>query len=154
MILITVTGRLAHQPEVKMGRQTNFCEFRLLSTRFARGEEHTEAVTFICFGEEAEHFCEVTEKGQLIEAAGTQETYHWTDNHGQARTNVKYQLRWWQSGPKANRSRQQEAPRQQGRTPQAEQRPPAPTASPSRPPRNEGRASGDADGDGHSPDLI
>lgn len=107
MINITASGRLAHQPELKMGRQTNFCEFRLLSSRYARGEEHTEAVTFFCYGDEAERFCEHTEKGQLIEATGAQETQRWTDASGAEHKAVKYRLTWWHAGPRPVRSRQQ-----------------------------------------------
>jgi single-stranded DNA-binding protein len=134
MINITASGRLAHQPELKMGRQTNVCEFRLLSSRYARGEEHTEAVTFFCYGEEAERFCELTEKGQLIEATGTQETQRWTDASGTEKTAVKYKLTWWQAGPRSNRNRpagdsreQSQAPRgsYQGQRPAAAARPPA-----------------------------
>lgn len=107
MIHITASGRLAHQPELKVGRQTSFCEFRLLSSRYAKGEEHTEAVTFICFGEDAERFCEITEKGQIIEAAGEQETQRWTDAAGTEHKAVKYKLTWWSAGPRPNRNRQQ-----------------------------------------------
>jgi len=100
MIVITAHGRLAHQPELKMLRQTSVCEFRLLTNRFARGEEHVEAVTFFCYGEEAEVFCERVEKGQLISATGSQESQRWTDGSGQERTFVKYKLTWWEAGPR------------------------------------------------------
>lgn len=108
MIVITAHGRLAHEPELKTGSNTTFCEFRLLSTRFAQGQEHVEAVTFICFGAEAERFCERVEKGQLISATGTQQTRKWTDASGAERTSVKYGLTWWEAGPRPNRSRAQE----------------------------------------------
>lgn len=108
MIVITAQGRLAHQPEVRMLAQGSVCEFRLLSNRFARGVEHVEAVTFFCYDDLAEGFCERTEKGQLISATGTQETHRWTDNSGQERTTVKYRLTWWEAGPRPNRSRGQE----------------------------------------------
>jgi single-stranded DNA-binding protein len=100
VIVITAQGRLAHQPELKMLRQTSVCEFRLLSNRFARGEEQVEAVTFFCYGEEAEAFCEGVEKGQLISATGTQESQRWTDSFGRERTIVKYRLTWWNAGPR------------------------------------------------------
>jgi single-stranded DNA-binding protein len=100
MVVITVHGRLAHQPELKLLRQTSVCEFRLLSHRFARGEEHVEAVTFFCYAEEAEAFCERVQKGQLISATGTQETQRWSDASGQERTFVKYKLTWWEAGPR------------------------------------------------------
>ena len=100
MIVITVHGRLAHQPEVKLMRQTSVCEFRLLSHRFARGEEHVEAATFFCYAEEAEAFCERVQKGQLISATGTQETQRWSDSSGQERTFVKYKVTWWEAGPR------------------------------------------------------
>jgi len=108
MIVITVQGRLAHQPEVQIGRGKPWAEFRLLSNRYAHGEEHVEAVTFVCFGDEAERFCELTQKGQVINATGTQETSRWTDQGGQARTTVRYLLTWWQAGPRP-RSQQQPA---------------------------------------------
>lgn len=127
MIVITAQGRLAHQPEVRMLPQGCVCEFRLLSNRFARGQEHVEAVTFFCYDAEAEAFCERTEKGQLISATGTQETHRWTDGNGQERTSIKYRLTWWEAGPRPKGSRQQErgpsgrpapAPAEQRRPPQ------------------------------------
>ncbi|MDB5861695.1 MAG: hypothetical protein JWQ76_5384 [Ramlibacter sp.] len=105
MILITAQGRLAHQPELKVGGKTPFCEFRLLSTRFAAGEEHVEAASFFCFGEMAERFCESTMKGQLVSATGTQQTQRWTPPEGPERTVVRYRLTWWQAGPRPNRTR-------------------------------------------------
>jgi single-stranded DNA-binding protein len=135
MINITASGRLAHQPELKMGRQTSVCEFRLLSSRYAKGEEHTEAVTFFCYGEEAERFCELTEKGQLIEATGTQETQRWTDAGGNEKTSVKYKLTWWQAGPRSNRNRQPHDHRDQAPAPRGNfqgQRSPAPATPPAR----------------------
>lgn len=106
MISITASGRLAFQPELKIGKQTSFCEFRLLAIRYAKGEEHTEAVTFFCYGDDAERFCEMAERGQFVEATGTQETQHWTDAGGQQRSAAKYKLTWWQAGPRPRRSHQ------------------------------------------------
>lgn len=104
MIVINAHGRLAHQPEVKiLPGGTSCCEFRLLSTRFARGEEHVEAVTFFCYGDDAERFCDNTEKGQLISATGTQETQHYSRGE-EERHFVKYRLTWFVKGPKPNRS--------------------------------------------------
>lgn len=140
MIVITAQGRLAHQPEVRMLPQGCVCEFRLLSNRFARGQEHVEAVTFFCYDEEAEAFCERTEKGQLISATGTQETQRWTDGSGQERTSIKYRLTWWEGGPRPKGARQQEqgpsgrqapAPADQRR--QQPQRTEAPARAPSAP---------------------
>lgn len=146
MINITASGRLAHQPELKMGRQTSFCEFRLLSSRYAKGEEHTEAVTFFCYGEEAERFCEATEKGQLIEATGTQETQRWTGAGGNEQKTVKYKLTWWHAGARPNRNRQPNDNREQAPAPRgnfAGQR----ASAPARPPA---RASQQEDGGGRS----
>lgn len=104
MILITAHGRLAHHPELKLLPGGGcVCEFRLLSTRFAKNEEHVEAVTFFCFDDEAERFCEATEKGQLISASGTQETRAWTDGNGQLKSFVRYRLTWYEKGPRPNR---------------------------------------------------
>ena len=135
MIVIKAKGRLAHQPELRMISQGCVCEFRLLSNRFARGQEHVEAVTFFCYDDEAEAFCERTEKGQLISATGTQETQRWTDGSGHERTSVKYKLTWWEAGPRPKGSRQQEqapsgrqAPPQPEHRRQAPQRPAPPTA--------------------------
>lgn len=133
MIVITARGRLAHQPEVRMLANGCVCEFRLLSNRFARGTEHVEAVTFFVYDREAEEFCERTEKGQMIEATGTQETQRWTDSSNQERSSVKYRLTWWDAGARPNRTRQQQEQAPTGRP--AAQRQPAPTtraAAPSR----------------------
>lgn len=101
MISITATGRLAHQPELKMipgGSQV--CEFRLLDSRLYKGQEVTEAVTFFCYGEMAEEFCSTTVKGQEISATGTQETQIYTPAAGPTRTYVKYRLSWFSRGRK------------------------------------------------------
>jgi single-stranded DNA-binding protein len=104
MILITVHGRLAHQPEVKiLPNGASCCEFRLLSTRFAKGAEHLEAVTFFCYDKDAERFCDNTEKGQLISASGTQETQRY-ESQGQERHFIKYRLNWFEKGPKPQRA--------------------------------------------------
>lgn len=106
MIVITAQGRLSQQPELKLlPGGDSVCEFRLLSSRFSKGKELTEAVTFVCFDEEAERFCESTEKGQLISATGTQETNSYTDASGQTRTFVKYRLTWFEKGPRPRRDR-------------------------------------------------
>lgn len=99
MIVITAHGRLAHQPELKMlPSGGSVCEFRLLSSRFAKGEEVTEAVTFFCFDDEAEKFCESTEKGQLISATGTQETSSYNDASGARKSFTKYRMTWYSKG--------------------------------------------------------
>lgn len=134
MIVITAQGRLAHQPEVRMLAQGCVCEFRLLSNRFARGQEHVEAVTFFCYDEEAEVFCERAEKGQLISATGTQETHRWTDGSGQERISIKYRLTWWEAGPRPKGSRQQE------QAPSGRQAPARPEQRRQAPHRSEGPA--------------
>ena len=116
MILITAQGRLAHQPEIKiLPGGTSCCEFRLISTRFAKGEEHLEAVNFVCYGDDAERFCDNTEKGQLISASGTQETQRYRSGD-QERQFVKYRLTWFEKGAK---------PRGGQRPASADRRPPA-----------------------------
>lgn len=105
MIVINVHGRLAHQPELKMlGNGGAVCEFRLLSSRFAKGEEVTEAVTFFCFDAEAEKFCETAEKGQLISASGTQETSSYTDASGARKSFTKYRMTWHAKGARPRSS--------------------------------------------------
>jgi single-stranded DNA-binding protein len=151
MIVITVHGRLAHQPEVRiLPGGASCCEFRLLSTRFAKGEEHVEAVTFFCYGEEAERFCENTEKGQLISATGSQETQRY-QSHEVDKHFVKYRLTWFEKGPKPFRG--------QGRGtdsgPQLEsQRPAARPASAWVPAATTGRANEAEPRDGASDGFI
>lgn len=101
MIVLHATGRLAEQPEVTLYGNTRVCKFRLLSTRFAQGKEHTEAVNFVCFNDEAERFAELTVKGQVIEATGTQQTHLYDASDGSGkRSFVSYALCAWQAGPK------------------------------------------------------
>lgn len=115
MITITAHGRLAHQPELKqITGGSVVCEFRLLSTRFSKGAEHTEAVTFFCYGEDAERFCDGSVKGQEIEATGVQETSSYTKD-GQTRTFVKYRLTWFARGRKPYAGNRDEGQAGQGR---------------------------------------
>lgn len=101
MITITAVGRLAAQPECRViGQGTIVCEFRLLSTRYARGQEHTEAATFVCWNDVAEEFASTTVKGQEIQATGTQETQYYTPQGGEKTTYVKYNLTWFSRGRK------------------------------------------------------
>lgn len=106
MIIVTAHGRLAFEPELKMGHNANWCDFRVLSTRFAGGEEHVEAMEFVVFGDDAEWFCQRLVKGQLISVSGTQTTRRWTDQSGAARTSVKYIATWWEAGPKPRQDAQ------------------------------------------------
>jgi len=104
MILITAHGRLAHQPELTLlPSGTRCCEFRLLSTRFSRGEEYKEGVTFFCYGETAERFCDNTERGQLMSVTGTQETQTYLKGE-ETKHFVKYKVTWFEKGPKPNRA--------------------------------------------------
>jgi single-stranded DNA-binding protein len=105
MIVITAHGRLAEQPTVKIVGDSCVCEFRLLSSRWAKGDEVTEAVNFFVWGEEAERFCESTEKGQLISATGTQETSSYTDAQQQRKQIVKYRMTWYSKGARPRSSR-------------------------------------------------
>ena len=105
MIVITAHGRLADQPTVKIVGDSCVCEFRLLSSRWAKGDEVTEAVNFFVWGEEAERFCESTEKGQLISATGTQETSSYTDAQQQRKQFVKYRMTWYSKGARPRSSR-------------------------------------------------
>lgn len=104
MMMLTAHGRLAHQPELNLlPSGTAVCEFRLLSTRYGKGGvEHTEAATFICYGEMAENFCSTTEKGQEIFATGTQVTKEY-EGAGGKKTYVKYQVTWFDRGRKPYR---------------------------------------------------
>lgn len=77
MILIKADGRLAHEPELTLLPRGAVCEFRVLDTRYSKDGEQTEAVTFFCFGDDAEWFCQNAMKGQIVHVAGTQETRIW-----------------------------------------------------------------------------
>lgn len=101
MLMMTAHGRLAHQPELKLLPGGGVvCEFRLLTSRFAKGVEVTEAATFFCYGEVAEDFCSTTVKGQEIFATGHQETQQYTPPAGETKTFVKYRMSWFQRGRK------------------------------------------------------
>lgn len=101
MITITAHGRLAQQPELKLiGNNGAVCEFRLLSSRFAKGQEITEAVTFFCYDDMAEEFCSTTVKGQEIEATGVQESQPYKKDGVPQRPFVKYRLTWFSRGRK------------------------------------------------------
>lgn len=93
MITISVHGRLAFQPELILLPNGAACEIRVLSTRFAKGQEVTEAVTFICYDDMAEKLCSSMVRGQEISATGTQET-QWH----QEKQYVKYRMTWYQPG--------------------------------------------------------
>lgn len=99
MISITAEGRIAHQPEFKMLGDGGVCEFRLLSSRWSKGQEVTEAVTFFCYDGMAEEFAESIVKGQEVKATGIQETQFF-DKDGVRKTYVKYRLTWFQGGRK------------------------------------------------------
>lgn len=111
MIIVTAHGRLAFESELKMGQNTSWCDFRVLSTRYAGGEDHVEAVDFVVFGDDAERFCQRLVKGQLISVSGTQNTRRWTDSSGSARSTVRYVATWWEPGPKPRQGAQGDARR-------------------------------------------
>lgn len=125
MILITVSGRLAAAPELKLlpgGGKA--CEFRVLSSRFAAGKEHTEGVNFVAYGELAERLSDGSVKGQQIELTGTQETRHWTGTDGSEKSFTRFQVTWFQKGfkPRALSGRADEEPHGQREPPRYEPR--------------------------------
>lgn len=108
MIVITANGRLAQQPELRaLPGGSSVVEFRLLSNRYAKGQEVVEAVTFFCYGDQAERFCENAEKGQVVIATGTQETQTYKDGQGQQRSYVKYRLSNFELGSRPYRGDRQ-----------------------------------------------
>lgn len=114
MLMMTAHGRLCHQPELKLLPGGGVvCEFRLLTSRFAKGVEVTEAATFFCYGDLAEDFCATTVKGQEIFATGLQETQQYKPVGGEAKSFVKYRMSWFQRGRKPMGGRA--APGHQGR---------------------------------------
>lgn len=107
MFVMHARGRLAAQPELRfLGNGSAVCEFRLLDTRFAKGRDVVEAVTFFCFDQMAEEFAGKVVKGQEIEATGTQETSEYAGSEGQKRTSIRYRLTWYHAGRKPAAARQ------------------------------------------------
>jgi len=99
-------GRLAAEPVLNASRNGGWTKFRLLDTRFAKGESVTEAVTFVAFGQLAEDFCSRVEKGQVVHAWGHQQTERYTGSDGVERTEVRYVLFEFIAGPRSARARQ------------------------------------------------
>lgn len=137
-------GRLAHQPTVNVGKGQPWTEFRLLTNRMSRGEEVTEAVNFVAFGEMAEDFCQRAEKGQLVKAIGTQATDHYTDSQGQERTKVRFILVHFEMGPRPRRPEGQGGAQAGGQGGNAQRHAAAPAASQ---PRRASRAPQQRDGE-------
>lgn len=100
-------------PEIRLSEGgLAVCKFRLLSNRYAKGQQITEAVNFHCFNEFAEQFCEIAEKGQLIDATGVQET--WTPPDPSKAPVVSYALTWFNCHPRPlARNRDEPLPNQE-----------------------------------------
>jgi single-stranded DNA-binding protein len=115
MITITAVGRLAQQPEVKLLPGGPVCEFRVLSSRYAKNEEVVEAVSFFCYDAMAEDFASRMVKGQEIQATGVQETSRWVGGNGEAKSFVRYRLTWFQPGRKPKSEYRNDSDRQDQR---------------------------------------
>lgn len=107
--VINATGRLAHEPQLSVGRGKPWTEFRLLDNRFKAGETVVEAVTFVAFGDLAEDFCQRVEKGQVVHAWGHQQTEKYTDQNQVERTRTRFVLFEFMAGPRPARSRAADA---------------------------------------------
>ena len=103
--VMNANGRLAHEPQLNVGRGMPWTEFRLLDNRFKAGEPIVEAVTFVAFGELAEQFCQRVEKGQEIAAWGHQQTEKFTGNDKVERTRTRFVLFEFVPGRRPARSR-------------------------------------------------
>jgi single-stranded DNA-binding protein len=111
VITLIANGRLPEQPTVKeLPGGGLVCEFRVLSNRYARGEEHVEAVNFVIYGENAARFAEGTEKGQMVYVGGTQETRRYTAGDGTQKTVVRYVVTHFEKGPRPRPKAADEAP--------------------------------------------
>lgn len=107
--VMNASGRLAHEPQLNVGRGMPWTEFRLLDNRLKSGEQIVEAVTFVAFGELAEQFCQRVEKGQWIHAWGHQQTEKFTGNDQVERTRTRYKLFEFVPGSRPARSRAAES---------------------------------------------
>jgi len=117
--VMNATGRLAHEPQLNVGRGMPWTEFRLLDNRFKGREQIVEAVTFVAFGELAEQFCQRVEKGQVIHAWGHQQTEKYTGNDQVERTRTRFVLFEFVAGPRPARSRAAESEARIPRPPRA-----------------------------------
>lgn len=133
---MNANARLAYQPELKLlPNGGSVCEFRLLDSRFAKGEEVTEAVTFFCYDQLAEEFCERCVKGQVIEASGVQETQSYQPQGAEKKHQVvKYRLTWFKPGakprnPGGDARQEQSAVRPQAQPPRRAAAGPVPAAT-------------------------
>lgn len=117
--VMNATGRLAHEPQLNVGRGMPWTEFRLLDNRFKAGEQIVEAATFVAFGELAEQFCQRAEKGQMIHAWGHQQTEKFTGNDHVERNRTRFVLFEFVPGPRPARSRAAESEARAAPTPRA-----------------------------------
>ena len=117
--VMNATGRLAHEPQLNVGRGMPWTEFRLLDNRFKAGEPIVEAVTFVAFGELAEQFCQRVEKGQVIHAWGHQQTEKFTGNDQVERIRTRFVLFEFVPGPRPARSRTADSDSRAARPPRA-----------------------------------
>ena len=117
--VMNATGRLAHEPQLNVGRGMPWTEFRLLDNRFKAGEQIVEAVTFVAFGVLADQFCQRVEKGQVIHAWGHQQTEKYTGSDQVERTRTRFVLFEFVPGPRPARPRAAESEAPSARSPRA-----------------------------------
>lgn len=89
--MITVTGNLTRDPEIKFGSTGNaFVNFSIAVGRKDKdGNEHTSFFDVTAFGTVAENVGNSLAKGNRVIVSGRMEQSKWTDKEGNERTTFK-----------------------------------------------------------------
>ena len=100
MIVVTATGFIGEKPMLISFKNADKVEFDVISSsRIKSGGEWVtqfERATFVAWGEDAIRIAELLDRGQVVTATGVQKTSKWTDDSGQTRSKVRYELMRWE----------------------------------------------------------
>lgn len=91
---VILVGRIGTDIEVRFGQSgTAFCNFRMVTTEFYKGERHDEWHNVTCFGKTAEFVGKHFSKGKPVCVDGKLQTEQWEDKQGSKRYTTKVMAR-------------------------------------------------------------
>lgn len=83
--VITISGNLTHDPEVKATtgeKQTSVCRFRIAVNEYHGGQESTFFITCVAFGRQAENLERYIKKGNQVTVVGRLSIREYERNDG------------------------------------------------------------------------
>ena len=86
MNIVSITGRLTNDPELRRTQSGTACCSFTLAVKRPRVKDTTDFHDFVVWQQGAEYLCQYGHKGDIVAVSGSLQSRKWTDKEGKQRT--------------------------------------------------------------------